>query len=538
MRSRTLLTGLAVFLLFVLMSGSITTSNYSNDFLSGERQAQNERHVVLSQLTPHAPIDINSNSDFTALGFPGNGSESNPYRIENLDILGSFGVFCISIGGSVTAYYEIRGCRLSGAFPGAAIDLYAGRGFIDNCEISNCSAGIVVEIDDLTIESCEIYNTTEPISVPWNFSSIENVTVRDCIFYDANELVFEIVSRVTLTGNTFTETGVYIGNSSVITVSDNIFNVEDYIDHLGLQYCEVGMISDNVFNINNLCGVQLKGSEDIIIQNCDFISSGPSGFYGIDSRGFEGMRDITIEKCTFVSVSCDAGFVEQGLDISRCTLTNGSIVLVDSPFADVQSNTLSSGVILVGGGCNETEIYNNTLNDCSDYGIRVMDDNAGLIISTNSVKKTFEVSTSLGIDIESDNIVVRYNTVENFGSGIFLSEAEGCTIHNNTVFGNDFGIKIEEGSSFNHLYYNILYGNLQNAIDDGSDNTWDDGVSLGNYWSNLGAPGEYTVPGTAGSIDRYAQPYGTGLSILLELVIVGVIAAVVVIAVVVVKLRR
>ena len=60
----------------------------------------------------HSPIDIDRNSDFETLGFPGNGSESNPYRIENLNITGTFYSIIIT---NVSVYYVISNCYLKNA---------------------------------------------------------------------------------------------------------------------------------------------------------------------------------------------------------------------------------------------------------------------------------------------------------------------------------------------------------------------------------------------------------------------------------------
>ena len=49
---------------------------------------------------PHIPIFIDSDDDFTTLGFPGDGSPGNPYRIENYVIDGTSTDICINSGPS------------------------------------------------------------------------------------------------------------------------------------------------------------------------------------------------------------------------------------------------------------------------------------------------------------------------------------------------------------------------------------------------------------------------------------------------------
>jgi parallel beta-helix repeat protein len=98
--------------------------------------------------------------------------------------------------------------------------------------------------------------------------------------------------------------------------------------------------------------------------------------------------------------------------------------------------------------------------------------------------------------------------------GIYLSRSHNCTIVDNLVRSN-VGIGISLGYE---TFYCQLYGNRigwnevtpshpdgRNGYDSGSSNTWDDGVSTGNYWSDYAGYGVYEIPGSAQSIDRYPE---------------------------------
>lgn len=65
--------------------------------------------LIADNLTERTPITIDENSDFQA--FPGSGTPSNPYVIENYFINSSS--FCIRIS-NTNAYYIIRNCLLAG----------------------------------------------------------------------------------------------------------------------------------------------------------------------------------------------------------------------------------------------------------------------------------------------------------------------------------------------------------------------------------------------------------------------------------------
>jgi len=492
---------------------------------------------VLSQLTSVSPISITSDSEFAShpLGFPGNGSESDPYRIENYDIEGTLGGDGIWIGASVTVYYEIRNCRVYNTFTGTGINLLGGHGVIDTCEIMNHTWGVSLEGSDYLITSTEIYNT--PFGI-YAFQ-VDDVSFVDSNFDNAGEVLFEEVSGLNVLGNTFSGTQMAVWMSAGFSVSGNTFNIEEYNEWLTLRESQLGTVQDNIFNINNITGIIIQECQGIIITDCDFIASGPSGvgWFGVDFRGFSGTLDITIQDCLFESVNCDGQSVEEGLAITNCAFNSGSISLIDSPASEVSSNTITDGHIQVAYNCNGSLVYNNTLTDCPEYGLYIRENNTDLLVSTNTMKGS-KSQDNHGINLQSNGVTLYNNVIENFDSGIYIDGNDG-SIHNNTVFGNNIGIEIASDSSSNNLYYNILYDNTQNANDDGSDNIWDDGISLGNYWSNLNAPGEYIIPGFAGSVDRYAQPYRVPIippSPLMLLIIVG--AGVVSVAVAIVYLRR
>ncbi|MHA2188004.1 MAG: NosD domain-containing protein, partial [Candidatus Thorarchaeota archaeon] len=62
---------------------------------------------IVSNLESHNPIVINSNEDFQTQGWPGDGTEENPFMISGLNITSS--LTCISIS-NVNVFVEIEGC--------------------------------------------------------------------------------------------------------------------------------------------------------------------------------------------------------------------------------------------------------------------------------------------------------------------------------------------------------------------------------------------------------------------------------------------
>ena len=106
----------------------------------------------------------------------------------------------------------------------------------------------------------------------------------------------------------------------------------------------------------------------------------------------------------------------------------------------------------------------------------------------------------------SDSCRLWNNTISENQEGVDLQIL--CTnwsIRNNTVLNNTgVGIRLGEQTGNISLVCNRLgWNEMSNAIDDGLDNEWDDGVSQGNYWSDYDGSGVYLVPGSAGSVDHY-----------------------------------
>ena len=102
-------------------------------------------------LTPHDPIEILKDDNFTDYGFPGSGTSSAPYIIENYEII-TTNERGISIN-DTTKYFVIRNCYLDAADYGIYVDDVAvGTASIEeNICINNLQSGIYLFYCDETI---------------------------------------------------------------------------------------------------------------------------------------------------------------------------------------------------------------------------------------------------------------------------------------------------------------------------------------------------------------------------------------------------
>ena len=98
------------------------------------------RESITAQYETHAPIVIESNADFAALGATGVGTPSDPYTFENLEI--SNPETCIEIQ-DTTAYFVILNCKVSSADLDPAIRFRnVENGRVEQCEVAGGASGL------------------------------------------------------------------------------------------------------------------------------------------------------------------------------------------------------------------------------------------------------------------------------------------------------------------------------------------------------------------------------------------------------------
>lgn len=181
-----------------------------------------------ASLTPHAPIQINSNSDFTSVNgiSDGDGSSANPWIIENFYIDrsmyvntdGGVGRFCIFIQ-DTSDYFIIR-----------------------NSHISNYTA----------IAGIYLFNVSNGI--------IENNLIEDN--YDIGIFLQPSNNNIKIINNTIRnhrESGLSILSSSDIVISNNTFESNQYADIASIGSENISL-TGNDFEI----GISIDGADPYI----------------------------------------------------------------------------------------------------------------------------------------------------------------------------------------------------------------------------------------------------------------------------------
>jgi parallel beta-helix repeat protein len=252
---------IAVFFLAILIVSACQITNTTADTKS--------QNMIVAEVkgTPHAPIHITSNSDFasqaSANGWPGDGSQGNPYIIDGYDIDGQGGTYCIWIE-NTDVWFVIRNCNLWNATSDASEPWGTGislknvtNGTLANNHCSSNSRGILLysssNYNNITNNNCS-GNSYYGISL--YSSSNYNITNNNC------------------SGNT---NGVYLYSSSNYNnITNN--NCSGNSHGISLYSSSNNNITNNNCSGNSRYGIYLYSSSynNITNNNCSYNS-----YYGI-----------------------------------------------------------------------------------------------------------------------------------------------------------------------------------------------------------------------------------------------------------------
>ncbi len=246
-----------------------------------------------------------------------------------------------------------------------------------------------------------------------------------------------------------------------------------------------GLKSVNVSTIRENTIAQYQTREPILItSNVDFVLQGASGVgTPSDPYTFENIQITDAESCIVIQ-DTTANFV-----ISNCKLEAGAsrpaILLQDVENGRVEQCEIIAGV----------------------SGIQLL-----------SVVDCFVVDNSLfgcwnGIVLRyASNCTVLENRVYNNNKGILFEGSDHCDMLNNLIYSNrEYGIEITSYSHNNSVFGNSIgWNNVSgsdggNAIDNGEDNSFDDGFNIGNLWSDYNGSENHQILGTGSSFDRFPQ---------------------------------
>jgi parallel beta-helix repeat protein len=334
------------------------------------------------------------------------------------------------------------------------------------------------------------------------FSICLNATSTDSIVSGLSETAVDYVRSETL-----------LTHEPIVITSDHDFILQGWN---GNGTKDSPYLLERVSISNNGTCISIRNTSVYFrIKSCVLVAGWNEGT-SCTSFYFSNVTNGAIEACDVTSNYIGITLAESvSCEITRCEITgeDAAIIVQESINCNVSYSTVrdyrGDGIHLANS--NGTLILFNSVEggyDCQE-GIVVTGSSWNCIIENNTVSDHY----SRGIRLyDCMKTQVYNNTITRSGNALVLEESVMGIIKNNTFTNNAFGVSIASYSSNNSLYFNHFKGNPHgNAWDDGSENLWDDGISVGNWWDDYEGFGLYVIGGTAGSVDRFPEPKNSGM---------------------------
>ena len=443
------------------------------------------------------PIQIMRNSDFESQGWPGSGSESDPYLIENLNIDFEYGETRIRIH-DTSAHFIIRNCRVETRRYGSAFQWdNVTNGKIESCEIVNAS--------------CTFYNTRVCVLANTLFSGFCDVMISNSSYWDVRynildpqicgSMIFDIVTDSKAVGNklyySLDGMGIWAFNCTRCEFSENL--VQGNSIGITVELSKDCLLYNNSIKDNEI-GILLAVNDNItVIENTLENNGVLLEPWHLDSWKYE-FKDNTV---------------------------NGKLIGYFYEVGEMILDAAGFGQIIL-AKCIGTEIQGGQFHNAT-AGVQLLNCSHCTINDVESVNNSI-----FGCRLECSSYCSIFNSSFHDNSqGITITHCSYCMIIDNVVAHNKY-----YGISLYYCENNTIYGNafgwngLRNAYSDNysSNNSWDDGISRGNAWSDYDGSGSYFI--YEGEIDNFPTKLSYDLIIFdytLEIVIIGLIIVVVVV---------
>ena len=478
----------------------------------------------------YGPIRINNNTDFanhaTSEGWGGNGTEADPYIIENYNINGTGYGYCIYIG-NTTDYFVVRNCSLHDAsgnsgtyYWDSALVMYnVTNGAAVNNTASNNGHGIsLYKSGNNNITNNRMYNNSLGL---WVFSytledfnnSIDTTNTVNAkpvyYFFKHDNLTLENVDagHITVAGSkNVTIRNIRMGTGDGIWMR---FMKDSLIEKVNVSGTYLGVlthISDNITikdsNISNtkandVASIQLQNTTNSVIENVTVRNSADHGVLVGWSSDYNLIKNSIFYNNTYNGIFL---YYSTSNDIVNNTVSSNNWTGIPLYYSD--SNTLTNNTVSFNGyqgiglwDSNSNIIENNTCTENNNNGIYLYNSTFNRIDSNNcSGNLNYH---GISIDYISDNNTITNNLASsNYYQGIGLWNSNGNLIENDTCIknGND-GIYLYNSThnriNSNNCSSNINYHGI--SIDSSSNNTitnntaWNNGyygIYLGSSYDN------------------------------------------------------
>ena len=408
------------------------------------------------QYTPHPPIYIDENDDFTLENgvVAGNGTRENPYIIEGWEI-NACNVYDGIFIRNTDAYFIIRNCYIHDSKARAITLLNVSNAMLQGIITRRSAVGIDVgysknicieecDTDNIFLQ-CEDANVLSCICNGINAYSSTNYSIQHCKI--KNSFIMRDSSNGKITNNSIENIGFLIrgykyehfvhfmsnntvqGKPIVYYMGKNNFTIDGNESQIFLINCRNVEIKNKNFS-NLSVGIEIAYSENISISNCNFYSCGKFETFG--GILFINSSSISISNSNFEKCDCSISiFATHNFIIKNCSFAKLEVGLL----AELSRRGIISNSIFHDGEFG-IEIYS-----CTNIKIRYCN------IYNNGFVGVLAITT-IGLLINKCNV---YNNGYEGGGGIGIGQSF-AEIHFNNIFNNAYYGLYADYSIVNAIY--------------------------------------------------------------------------------------
>ncbi len=415
---------------------------------------------------------------------------------------------------TVVNWVNISGFLVRNADGQSAVNVGGKNTAIDNCTIEMADIGVDARwAESLTCDNLTVSDCTRGIYLAYSHES----TVKWSELSDCSRSGIDTINSHTLDLNNLSLLGCGL------SLDDQ--NVDTHV----IDNCTVnGQPVHYYVLVDDLVLDGLEG--DLIVGSCDNIvvsnftsSNSSTGLSLAQVNGFTLSNSYFNGHYRSILVEGSTGSISN-VTIENSTSDYIALYTWHVDIDDVHLSGLGPGEgIYFGSQCHNITVTNSTIDHLST-GIRIRGEN----ITVDNV-------TAYGpVCVWADGL--RYSAFNNCsfeGSGLYIYDSHNITVTNCSMYDGSKGVYIDDtnhvtvtyceifdhsnfciqlaGDSRDNLFHhnNIADGVVANAYDDTGDNTWDDGISEGNWWDDWNGSGPYTVDGGAEDAYPLSDPVET-----------------------------
>ncbi|TFF96504.1 hypothetical protein EU546_01260 [Candidatus Thorarchaeota archaeon] len=227
----------------------------------------------------------------------------------------------------------------------------------------------------------------------------------------------------------------------------------------------------------------------------------------IDGSGF---GQLILAVCEDVLVK-NANFVNQStaLSVQFCSDVEVTDVALFNSEVGIHIRA-SSQIVLNSVECSDSDIGLHVQESLEVYTYRSQfhGNNYGILVEDSPGISLYGCHLSANylsaVVIGAHGGIIEFNHIHHNEYGLHLLRTNQALVTGNRItYNSETGIVLNRASDGNRVYGNQIGWNGINAICGGQNNHWDDGVSHGNLWSDLGEHANYEID--SDDVDRYPE---------------------------------